>query len=124
MAKPNCENLTNTKSWVVMNFGWYGKYFMPVAAAAETMRIIVESGAVLIDLQCVGKSFYVPKKLDIKIECLDNPFFGDVPIESAPRDEYLKWLKMKSELVGKGYEPEPYAAYLAAKEEGYDPSNL
>jgi hypothetical protein len=117
MAKPECKNLTARTDLALLSIGYWGKHIMPVAAAAEAMRIMIESGAVAMETHSANKTFYYPKKLEVKIETVNEIFIADVPLKNTEaKDAYFAWLKTKAELVGKNYTPEPYSEYLKTKE--------
>ena len=108
--KPN----TQPTDLVMMNLGYWGKFVMPVEAAANIMTTLIKSGAQRIDSTHIGDlgTMYFQVKNDVSIGQLDGHYDPDIPSDSDLREPYVAWLKAKASLVGKGYKPEPYQTYL------------
>jgi len=105
--------LETNSDLVMLSVGYYVKYVMPVAAATEIMKLMVQTGAAKVE---ADERVYYSIPLDLKLEALDYPFMGDVPVNPDKRQKYIGWLKTKRSIVGDDYEPEPYSVYLASKE--------
>jgi hypothetical protein len=121
MAKPTVRiSQQQPTDLVMLSFGWYGKYVMPVGAASQIVTLLMQSGAVKVEsanVEGISWSFLHPVKMDFDLQPLSEPFMSDVPIDAEKRKGYLDYLKTKAALVGSGYCLESYAAYLEAKEE-------
>lgn len=104
---------------VMLNLGWYGKYALPVEAAANIITVLVKSGAIKVESDNVaGRSFFRPVPSEWGVDPIREPFLSDCPENDEPRKEYFAWLQTKADLLGKAYVLESYAEYLKAKGEG------
>lgn len=113
--KPKTK-LSETDNLVMMSFGYYGRYILPVAVATECMKLLIEGGAVAVEgTSDAGKTVYAPIYNNIRLEGVDHTYLSDCPMDTDRRREYLDWLNTKSTLVGKGYALESYTDYLNQK---------
>jgi hypothetical protein len=110
MAKP----VRISQNLVLLHLGYWGKYVLPVRTATEIMALMIESGAVKVE---EDQGAYIPTRMDAQVSPLDKPFIDDVPTDGKGRDEYKAWVKTKRGIIGDGYCPETYAAFLEAKED-------
>ena len=113
MAKPNNTAVRNSHL-VILSMGYWGKYVLPVRPATEVMALLIEAGAVKVEEE---QSVYLPVMTDVTVSPLDKPFIDDVPVDGEGRKGYKEWIKTKRGIIGDGYCPEPYAAFLEAKED-------
>jgi hypothetical protein len=117
MAKPNNTvriSQPQPTDLVVLGMGYWGKYVLPVDAATQIMSLMVKSGAVKVDEE---QGVFIPTTMDVQVGVLDKRFIDDVPVDGAGRTGYKAWIKTKRGIVGDGYVPESYAAFLEAKED-------
>jgi len=118
MTKTTTNKLSDSDNLVMLQLGYYGRFVLPVDAATEIMRLLIQSHAAAVDTHHPGNgvaAFYHPKKPELSLSALDHDFMSDCPVDSKPQEDYFSWLKTKAELLGLEYTPEPYAVYLAAK---------
>lgn len=109
---------TKPKDLVRLEFGWYGKFLVPVDAATAMVALLVKSGAVAVDEETINQvTCYLPKQSEFSMTPMKGIFLHDAPHNDAAKKEYKAWLVTKAELVGREYVPELYEVYLQARGE-------
>ena len=119
MTKTTTNKLSDSDNLVMLQLGYYGRFVLPVDAATEIMRLLIQSHAAAVDTHHPGngvEAFYYPKKPELSLSALDHDFMSDCPVDSKLQEGYFSWLKTKAEIIGKGYVPETYSVYLTSKE--------
>lgn len=107
------------KNLVMLNMGWYGKFVLPVDAAASIVSLLVNSGATKVETEHIdNRQVLRPVSPEWGIDPIKEPYLSDCPEQEDLRKDYFAWLKTKIDLVGKSYVFESYAEYLKAKEDG------
>ena len=94
MAK---QQAASTQEQVILQFGYWAKFILPVDTATTIYSMLVKAGAKPVDTTNLGgKQYYHPKSPDFTISMVEYPYLADCPTTDKERTEYFDYLKTKA----------------------------